>query len=223
MSEKSWLLAGALFLGLVGSVAAHLGFRARAHVDGGPTPAASLARAEVVKARAETDVDGLRAEVARLQGQMLALRAQVAEQKAPEAVPPAPEPEALDPETLDERKRASARRWKEHMAEVAASFEQEPRDRNFSTTTAGAVDRAIQNNPVIQKVAGNVDCRSRTCRVEIHDGKGSEVSKQLPVFLHSLGPTLHRAQADNVEGPNGQTTTVLYLTNEEPAVPLPGQ
>jgi len=103
------------------------------------------------------------------------------------------------------------------MAEVAFAFEQEALDRAFATTMNDAVNRAMQDDPVIQKVAGKVDCRFRTCRVEIHDAKSNEVNQQLPGFLRSVGGSLRRAQADYVDGANGQKTVVLYLTNEEPA------
>lgn len=219
MSGRNWLIASALVLGLTGSMAAYLGFQARARADGRANTAAPPAKAQ---ARGQADVERLRGEVAALRGQMLALGDRVAERSASEAPTPVAEPAALAPEPLRERGRAGARSWKEHMVEVAVSFEQEPLDRNFSTATKGAVERAIQNNPVIQKVAGNVDCRSRTCRVEIHDGKSNEVSKQLPIFLQSLGRTLRRAQADHVDGGNGRKTMVLYLTNEEPTGPAPG-
>lgn len=223
MSGSSWLVAGALGLGLAGSVAALLGFQARARADGRADTPVSPAPAEAARPGEGKDVERLRGEVALLQRQMLALRDRVAEQKEVAAEAPAAEPETLDPEALQERRKASAQRWKAQMLEVAAAFEQEPLDRNFSTTTKGALDKAIQNNSVIQKVAGNVDCRSRTCRVEIQDAKSPEVSKQLPLFLQAVGPTLRRAQADHVDGESGQKTMVLYLTNEEPALPIPGQ
>lgn len=223
MSGRSWLVAGALVLAFSAAVAAHLGFRARARAEGRAALAASPAQQQAAAPDGAKELERLRGQVALLQGQMLALNERMTEQKAPEAVAPKAEPESLDPETVRERQRASARRWKEHMADVAASFEQEPRDRNFSTTKKAAVDRALQDNPVLQKVAGEVDCRSRTCRVEIRDSKSPEVSKQLPALLQSVGPALRRAQADQVDSGNGVKTTMLYLTNEEAGVPSPGQ
>jgi hypothetical protein len=223
MSGRSWLVAGILLLTLSASVAAHLGFRARAHAAGRAALAASSASQHAGAIGGGKELERLRGEVALLHGQMLALHDRMTEQKAPEAAMLKPDPESLVPEAVRERQRAGAQRWKAHMVEVAASFEQEPRDRNFSATKKAAVDRAIQDNPVLQKVAGDVDCRSRTCRVEIRDSKSPDVSKQLPALLHSVGPALRRAQADQVDGGNGRTTTMLYLTNEEPGVPSPGQ
>jgi hypothetical protein len=42
------------------------------------------------------------------------------------------------------------------MSEVATAFEQETPNRDFATTAKGAVERAIQSNSVLQKVADNV-------------------------------------------------------------------
>jgi hypothetical protein len=210
-------------LALSAAVAVRLGFKVRPHAEGSTTVATSRAQPLAAVPGGAKELERLRGEIALLQAQMLALQDRMTEPRSPEAVVPKPEPELLDPETVRERQRASARRWKEHMAEVAASFEQEPRDRNFSTTKKAAVDRAIQNNPVLQKVTGDVDCRSRTCRVEIRDSKSPEVSKQLPALLQSVGPALRRAQADQVDGVNGEKTTMLYLTNEEPGGQPPAQ
>jgi len=223
MSGRSWLIAGALFLALSASVAAHLALQGRARAEAAVSPAAPPAQQVPTVPGGARELERLRSEVALLQAQMLALHDRMAEPRTSEAVVPKTEPESLDPESVRERQRAGAQRWKEHMVEVAASFEQEPRDRNFATTKKAAVDRAIQNNPVLQKVAGDVDCRSRTCRVEIRDNKSPDVSKQLPALLQSVGPALRRAQADHVDGLNGERTTMLYLTNEEPGAPTPGQ
>jgi hypothetical protein len=216
MSGQNWVVAGVIMFGLAGSVVAYLGFQAPARADNRARPGSSSTGPET----SGKDVERLRGEVALMQRQMLALRAASAEQKAPEAAPAA-EPETLDPEMLREQREESTRRWKEHMVEVARAFEQEGIDRDFARTTRDAVDRVVQNDAVIQKVAGKVECRSRTCRVEIRDSKSTEVSQQLPRFLQAVGGTLRRAQADYVVGENGQKTLLLYLTNEEPVAETP--
>jgi len=215
MSGRTWLLGGVLAVAVSGSVVAQGGLLGRVRADSAKVAPLS-AKPEATRFEGNQDIERLRAELAQVQGQLLTLRARVDEPKTPEATAAAAEPEKLDPETLRARREESARRWKEHMGEVATAFEKEAFNRGFATTAKGAVDRAIQSSPVLQKVADNVDCRSRTCRVEIHDGKSPDVSKQLPIFLQSVGRTLSSAQADYVDGENGQKTAVLYLTNEPP-------
>jgi len=217
-------MAGAVGFGLTGALTAYSALRARERHDVRAAATPSSVNADLPRPGAERELERMRGELALVQGQLLALRDRVNEQKAPADAAVVPEdPEALDPETLQKEREASTRRWKEHMVEVATAFEQEALDRGFATTMKDAVDRAMQSDPVIQKVAGKVDCRSRTCRVEIHDAKSSEVSQQLPGFLRAVGGSLRRAQADYVDGNNGQKTVVLYLTNEEPAAPVPGR
>lgn len=58
----------------------------------------------------------------------------------------------------------------------------------------------------------NLECRSRTCRVEIDDDRAGAVSKELPVFVQQLADTLPSTQADHIDDGNGHTTMVLYMT-----------
>ena len=217
MSHKVWWLAGVVVLGLAGSVVAYRGFHASASIARG-SKASAPAEARAQNPAAPSDVQRLRSELALVQGQMVGLRDQVAEQKRPAAPTPTQQSEAPDPAALQERRAESARRWKEHMAEVAATFEQEPFDRNFATAALTAIDRALQSNPTLQALAGKPDCRAHTCRLEIQNDGSSAVSKQLPLFLQAVGRTLPRAQADHIDGENRQKTMVLYVSNGNPAM-----
>jgi hypothetical protein len=211
-------MTGGVVLGLAGSVAAYRGFHARSQAVERSENAASSAQAPHGRPDPRNEVQHLRSELALMQGQLSGLRELVAEQKAPApSMPAAAEPEAFDPAALQARREESARRWKEHMAEVAMAFEQEPPDRNFAVTSQAAVDRALASHPTIQASAGKLDCRARTCRIEIRDDGSGQLGKQLPLFLQAVGQTLSRAQADHVAGEHGQKTMLLYLTNEPAA------
>jgi hypothetical protein len=214
------LITGGVVLGLAGSLAAYRGLHAPSGAGERRETPASSARPRAEKPDPGPEVERLRSELALMQGQLVGLRDLVSEQKAPAPSPPsapAAEPEAFDPAALQQRREESARRWKEHMAEVAMGFEQEAPDRNFAATSQAAVARALQSNPAIQASAGKLDCRSRTCRIEIRDDGRDQLGKQLPLFLQAVGGTLPRAEADHVVGENGQKTMLLYLTTEEPA------
>jgi hypothetical protein len=223
MSGKALFVVGAVVVSLAGSVVVYRGLRA-------PEPVRSPSARAVAESRqaesspnsnSNADVERLRAELGLLQGQLSSLRERVAEQKAPVAPVETEAPEELDPATLQQRREEDAARWKDHMSEVAAAFEQETVDRGFATQAMDALDKAIQSDPVIQAAAGNIDCRSRTCRVEIHDDGGGKIGKQLPLFLHSVGGALPNMQADKVAGENGQSTLVLFMTNEQPVAQVP--
>jgi hypothetical protein len=170
------------------------------------------------------DVARLRAELALVQAQVNGLRKRESEQKGTEtAAAEAAEAQEVDPQTLRAQREESERKWKDHMAEVAMDFEQEPVDRAFATTAKTAIERELQNNPVVQAVAGKVECRTHTCRFEIRDARNADVSKQLQMFVHKLGGTLPRAQADPVEDANGQLSLVLYMTDQEPLAQGPNK
>jgi hypothetical protein len=221
MSEKSRWIAGALVFGLAGSVVTYLGIGASHQRD--RSKAAAPEMGATARPNDGKDVERLRTELALMQSQIDILRNQTGgEQKVPvAAAPPAAKAEEVDPRTLLAQREESLRQWKDHMAEVAMDFEQEPIDRTFATTAKRAVERELQNNPVIQAAAGKVECRTHTCRIEVHDPRNADVSKQLQMFLHKLGGTLPRAQADEVEDPNGQSTLVLYMTDQEPVAQGP--
>lgn len=219
MSNRGWVAGSVLALGLAASVMAYRGFRATEHAEQRAMTVA--AQAEVHRADPGANVERLRSQVALMQGQLASLSERTADEKAPPPEAAPPPVEELDPAELRERREADSRRWKEHMAEVAASFEQETLDRSFATTAKESVDKAISANPAIQATARKVDCRSRTCRVEIGDAKSATVEKQIPLLLNSLVRTLPRAQADYRDEENGQKTIVLYLTNEEPVAHAP--
>jgi hypothetical protein len=223
MSVKSRWVVGALVFGLAGSAVAYLGSDASTHRRD-RNEAAAKESAATDRADQGQDVERLRAELALLRGELNHLRDRESEQKAPEAAEhPATEAEEVDPQKLRAEREEADRQWKDHMAEVAMDFEQETVDRTFATKATTAVEQELQNNPVIQAAAGKVECRTHTCRLEIRDARNSEVSKQLQMFVHKLGPTLPRAQADQVQDANGQTNLVLYMTDQEPVAQGPNK
>src|SRR5687768_5886336 len=140
MSGRAWVMTGGVVLGLAGSVAAYRGFHARSQTLERSENAASSAQAPLGRPDLRNEVQHLRSELALMQGQLSGLRELAAEQKAPAPAAPAAEPAAFDPVALQARREESARRWKEHMNEVAMAFEQEPPDGNFAVTSQAAVD-----------------------------------------------------------------------------------
>lgn len=212
MSGKAWWIAGGTVVGLAGALAAHRGFHEPIKIE----PARVEALARPLEPR--NDVTALRSELALMKAQVVSLHGAMAERTSPQPPAPTTRAEAPDPATLQERRLEGARRWQEHMAEVAATFEDEALDRNFAATAQASVERALESQPALKSAAGKVDCRSRTCRLEVRKDGAGLVDKQLPLFLRAVGGVLPRAQADHIEGENGQKTMVLYLANGNPAM-----
>lgn len=152
-----------------------------------------------------------RGEVALMRHELGRLRSQVEELHQNKQPPvPAPPAEEATAETAAEQRAASDQKWKEHMARLAESFEREPRDAHWSASTSQFVAGALGKEPALAALAGAVDCRSSTCRLELqHDDEGV-VDKQLPLFLHNLGQTLPEAEADHAVV-DGKSRYTLYL------------
>ena len=220
MSAKAALGIGALVLALAASVLVYRNLQPPGGTarDTARAAAAEPVTAAPVAAKSDADSARMRAELGLLQGQLRALQERVNERKTSEAAAPVEAEEPLDEASLMERRKEDARLWKEHMAEVSAAFASEPLDRRFASVGETAITAAIQKNPVIQAAAGKIDCRSRTCRVEIADDQNPKLDKELPLFVQSLGGTLPNMKAERVGDRSGPSTMVLYFTNERQAV-----
>jgi len=175
--------------------------------------------------KAENDatqsVERLRTEVALMRNQVLALSERASDPRAIAAEPPTASDQPSTPATVQSQREESARRWKEHMAQVAADFEREPVDQDFMILNKAAVDRTIQSDPVILAATRKVDCRSHTCRVEMQTSRSGQVDRQLLPFLQSVGRTLPKVQVDHFDADDGQKTVVLYLSNQEQVARAP--
>lgn len=117
------------------------------------------------------------------------------------AEPPGPEERAEQ-----ERKRH------EYVAGVEAAFRKEARDPQWSNDTSAAIQAALAANRELQALAGSVDCRSRTCRVEITDDGSVAPGKQIPMLAQQVGQGLPNMTADRVVDGSGRATMVLYFS-----------
>lgn len=160
----------------------------------------------------------LRAEISSLKGQLVAIRAGLDDRGA-EAMQPEPtveEPssdQAVAP-TPEEGRAQGAAEWREHMQQVSAAFVEEPVDKSWSAEKHQFVEARLRSDPVLNAVASEVECRSSTCRVELV-GDPIDVNKQLPMFVHSLGQTLPRADAERIDHPDGRVTMVVYVSDHQ--------
>jgi hypothetical protein len=160
----------------------------------------------------------LRAEVTSLKGQLVAIRTglddRVVQAKHPEPIVEDPSSDSAAAPTPEESRAQSALEWREHMERVAAAFVEEPVDRSWSKEKHEFLESRLRNDPVLNAAASGLECRSSTCRVEL-TGDPIDVNKQLPMFVHSLGETLPRAEAERIDQPDGQVTMVVYVKEHQ--------
>jgi hypothetical protein len=125
------------------------------------------------------------------------------------------DPTAKDPRTDPEARAEQERKYREYMASVDAAFRKEATDPHWSSTTSSAVQTALIANSDLRPLARGVECRSRTCRVEIADDGSGKLGKILPVFAQQVGQELPSVTADRVQDASGAATMILYMSRRD--------
>jgi hypothetical protein len=164
----------------------------------------------------DKEMAALRKEVTHLRAEVSALRQQWRAQGSRQVVVTG-EGEEAPPHNprIDPAAQAEAqRRRQEQMAVLEAAFRQESADYQWSSQTAMVVQEALTSNETAQTVVRNVECRSRTCRVEVvNDGPGIPADF-MPMFAMQVASVLPSITANHVEDANGVKTTILYLSRD---------
>ncbi len=103
--------------------------------------------------------------------------------------------------------------WHGVMSEVEASFHDEARDPSWSAEVTTTVHRAFQADQSMSAQLRNLDCRSRTCRLELSDDEPSEpISDKLVPVLAQLASALPKMKSEQLVEANGKKTMVLYMS-----------
>lgn len=219
MKRASMILTGIATVGIGSYVALGVAVRPPANTA---STALSVAGDQAERggdrpASSAEETAALRAGMAELHAEVAALRERMAESRASanaEAPAVSPEPARRDPEAIAQQARA----WHEHMMDVDSDFEGEATDPRWASSTASTLESALNASDAMRGRVRGVECRSRTCRVEIAADEGSgAVLKELPILVQQLGETLPSMQADQVDDGSGHPTMVLYLARNDSA------
>jgi hypothetical protein len=174
------------------------------------SPSESGIKIERGTAANAVDLVALKEEVTSLRAEVLALRQQMPRQLA--AVPAAADGQPA----ADVHSDAEAAR--ERQAEIEATdaaFRKQSIDPTWSANTVSTIRQVLANEEVGGIQADNIDCRSSSCRIELHDDGSGRLAKSLPVFAQQLGGTMPNLTADNIPNGNGSSTMVLYMSRDE--------
>ncbi|NHZ44115.1 hypothetical protein [Massilia aquatica] len=145
------------------------------------------------------DVMQLRQEVAGLRREVAELRLMLTR------APPAPQPAAplatpVMPETPG-------------VAPAETMFRAEQVDHAWSSQASAAVRAALARaNAGLEPQVRVLECRTKTCRVEVNPASADLLESALPAVLANLGSTLPNMTATQVGSGDGSEATVLYLT-----------
>lgn len=107
-----------------------------------------------------------------------------------------------------------------YLEQVSVAFENEPRDRSWSSVATTEIQAHLADEDV--KLTGvSVDCRSQSCRVEVPSVGSGDVVKGLPMLIHRLGPTLPNTVAEQGKSADGNPSTVIYMFRGAPPAEAP--
>jgi len=116
---------------------------------------------------------------------------------------------SMDPAAI-ERSKA---KWHDHIESVEAGFRAEPIDPQWAATTKTKLEEFFSGNTVFRSTSRSIECRTRTCRVEIaaDDSKGDVRNE-----IHNLGILLsdivNSMQSERIQGKDGRVINVIYMS-----------
>jgi hypothetical protein len=183
-----------------------------------PPPPAAVAAPTVADTARTADgthkeLAALREEVALLGAELSGLKRTVREQSRTLARTVADEdPAANEPQAKAAAQEQEERLYQERMASVEADFWGESADPGWAVQATATVQEALAGDEAMQAAVHDVECRSRSCRLEIADDGASALAKSIPFLATRLAATLPDMTTGQVEDGNGGKTTILYLS-----------
>jgi hypothetical protein len=130
------------------------------------------------------------------------------------ASPPSPAP-ARDASSEAEMVRAAdAEQRRVYMETVAQAFGNEKVDASWSSHMSSRVNGALDGDESLRGVAHKVECRDRTCRVEIADDGSVSLNRRLPVIALGVADVLPNVAAERVDRGDGRSAMVLYMSTQ---------
>jgi hypothetical protein len=123
---------------------------------------------------------------------------------------PPDSPDALA--EFEEARAQSALARKELLAAVAASFSREARDQRWSNDVTESVRVILGGDEFAGVSLQHIDCRTRTCRIELQDGDSGHLPMTLPMLAVQMAGSLPNMLVDYVDQPDGKKTAILYLS-----------
>lgn len=191
------------------------------YAEAGRAPASASTSAVASAATSQRDVEQLTREIESLRREVSSLKSQHAEAstnrsgQAPIDVSRTPESRAAStPEDIAAIRAEEAERHREYVAGVAQSFAAEKVDPHWAGSTAALVENVFAGDQTLRTFDHQVQCRERTCRLEITNADTGQLRERLPFITLGVAGALPNIAAEQVRQPDGRTTMVLYMTNQ---------
>lgn len=160
-----------------------------------------------------TQIGVVEQSLALMRSQLAALRGQPSAHTASDANP-ANTPTPTTPEDVAEMRAAEAEHHRDFMAGVAQRFAEEKIDGAWANRAASRIDTRFSEDNALRGMAHNVECRERTCRLEIEDDGSGRLPQSVPRLALGLVDVLPTFSAEQVERGDGRHSLVLYLSSQ---------
>jgi len=186
-----------------------------------PGRTSPVTSAPVVTPRATDNQSAeLAARIDELQQSVAALRAQLAAQKGArspaQASSASGDAKPSELESVEAQRAADAERLHDYMTGVAQAFANEKIDPAWASRASSRVGNTFQGDETLRTLAHTVECRQRTCRVQIDDDGSGSLNARMPYITLGLADVLPQVSAEHIDQANGRGAMVLYMSRERP-------
>ena len=153
------------------------------------------------------EVRALAAELARMKSELHDLRD---DRQSERAAPERPEPAPKTPE----QQQAD---HDEYITGVERAFEREPRDERWAQGTAQRLRTTLQSEPILVAAVRGIECRSRSCRLELRDDGSTAFAEEFPLMMHEMGALLPEVRFGHAELSDGARLHIMYMSQSSSA------
>jgi hypothetical protein len=163
----------------------------------------------------------LTAQLHELQLSLTAVRSQLAarQDESPAGRSAAAEPaQPAQSRDVEAERAAEAEKHREYMATVAQAFASEKSDPAWANRASSRVDSVFGDDNVLRNVTRRVECRQRSCRVEVADEAAAQVNERMQLVAMGLADLLPNISAEHVDQADGHRVMVLYMSSQ-PLIP----
>lgn len=152
------------------------------------------------------ELSALRTEVARLGSEVgelrMAGRRSSRRERETEAVPKAKQGAGTAGDAL------------EHTEALDRAFAAEPQNPEWAAAAGQLVEGMLASDGDLLDRVHHLECRARTCRLELEVDETGEMQKSLMGLLHDLGTEFPSVTVGSLEPGDGSAATVLYLSSD---------
>jgi|SRR3569833_1126326 len=121
--------------------------------------------------------------------------------------------------TKEMTREEEARQYQARIAAIDTSFRKEVVDPRWSANTSSRIQSVLSTDEMGHIQADSIDCRSESCRVELHDNGSGQLNKNMPMMAQELAGTLPNITASTAIRPDGALSMVLYLSRQAQGAP----